>query len=140
MVDNNPLLRQFKQLLKLDASPAGSVLPASLVINGDVDATLLRFLKARQGSLEKAHAMLVKCIRWREQNKIAGCAPKHPLRAACAAGAGSWRSDPTRLCMRLLNRHVPPHLPACVQRVRSPAARGQVPPPVPVLPPRPPRL
>lgn len=82
-------LREFKKLLKLDGSPPGSVLPASLVINQDVEATLLRFLKARQGSLEKAHSMLMKCIRWREQNKIAGCEPNTRLHGFVLRRGGS---------------------------------------------------
>jgi hypothetical protein len=39
------------------------------------DATLLRFLKARQGSVDKAHAMLLKCIDWRAQQDISRRAP-----------------------------------------------------------------
>lgn len=65
-------LRKFKAALQ----SSNTTVPASLMINDDFESTLLRFLKARQGSLEKAYAMLIKCIRWREQNKTARCAAR----------------------------------------------------------------
>jgi len=55
-------LQRLKAALGLDRSPPAVALLPSLVINDDLDATLLRFLKARQGSVEKASAMLLKCL------------------------------------------------------------------------------
>ena len=81
-------------LAALKALLADTELPQSLVIAGDLDSTLHRFLKAslsqshrrrpltdavppsppaqaRQGNVEKAHAMLVACLKWRIKEETA---------------------------------------------------------------------
>ena len=43
---------------KVRIAHAGLQLPPALLVNGDVDATLLRFLRARKYHVEHAFAML----------------------------------------------------------------------------------
>lgn len=40
------------------------------VHQGYLNETLMRFLKAREGNVAKAHKMLVDCLKWRVQNEI----------------------------------------------------------------------
>lgn len=44
--------------LKIRIAQAGLQLPPALLVNGDLDATLLRFLRARKYNVELALAML----------------------------------------------------------------------------------
>jgi hypothetical protein len=57
----------------------------------------LRFLKARQGSVDKAHAMLLKCIDWRAQQDISRRAPApmltQPLRCSTHARLRGWEQN-----------------------------------------------
>lgn len=44
--------------LKVRIARAGLQLPPALLVNGDIDATLLRFLRARKYHVDAAFAML----------------------------------------------------------------------------------
>ncbi|GBF91545.1 hypothetical protein Rsub_04285 [Raphidocelis subcapitata] len=57
------VLAEFKQMV----ADAGLVLPPELVVNGDTDATLRRFLRARKFKVEAAMAMLEKSLAWRRR-------------------------------------------------------------------------
>ena len=96
MVDDAKVSR-LRSLLGLDRAQPRVPLPASLVINSDVNATLWRFLKARGGNMEKAYNMLVDCIRWRADNKIARCAR---LSGSSAGQAQEGRLQGTRPSLR----------------------------------------
>ena len=82
------------RLQREGCSPLGVSLRAARAASRALqDATLLRFLKARQGSVDKAHAMLLKCIQWRKENDIA-------RRVAAAAGSRGRRRPPAARAFR----------------------------------------
>ncbi|KAF6256307.1 CRAL-TRIO domain-containing protein [Scenedesmus sp. NREL 46B-D3] len=53
--------------LRARIAEAGMQIPRELVVNGDVDATLYRFLRARKYDVHLAFAMLEKSLAWRAQ-------------------------------------------------------------------------
>lgn len=55
------VLAEFKHLIE----QGGLRLPPEMVVAGDLDATLRRFLRARKFKLEAAYAMLEKSLAWR---------------------------------------------------------------------------
>ncbi|WIA15339.1 hypothetical protein OEZ85_002004 [Tetradesmus obliquus] len=50
---------------KARLAEAGLQIPRELVVNGDLDATLYRFLRARKYNVQLAYAMLEKSLAWR---------------------------------------------------------------------------
>lgn len=63
--DRNLSLEALREAVKIDGG-----LPASVVVAGDVDGTLTRFLEANHWKVDEAHAALQSMMRWREENKI----------------------------------------------------------------------
>lgn len=59
-------LQVFKDLL----SQKGVEIPLHMRYAGDLDATLLRFLRARKYNIEKSFEMICDCIAWREKNNV----------------------------------------------------------------------
>ncbi|KAI8477280.1 MAG: CRAL-TRIO domain-containing protein [Monoraphidium minutum] len=74
------VLAEFKRMI----ADAGLQLPPELIVNGDADATLRRFLRARKQRLDAALAMLEKCLAWRKRVGADG-ALRNPLPPAMVA-------------------------------------------------------
>lgn len=72
--DHEACLDEFR----LRIAQAGLQLPPVLFCNGDVDATLMRFLRARKWNVEAAFTMLEKSLAWRARVG-ADTALEHPL-------------------------------------------------------------
>jgi len=60
------VLQSFKDLLNQE----GIEIPRHMRFAGDLDATLLRFLRARKFNLEKTFEMITECIKWRKENNV----------------------------------------------------------------------
>jgi len=64
-----PALRELVKLLKDDANSLWP-LPPKMVIAGDVDATLIRFLRARKCKVPEAFNMMKASILWRRKDNV----------------------------------------------------------------------
>lgn len=63
--DRNASLEALRDAVKIDGG-----LPASVVVAGDVDGTLARFLEANHWNVREAHGAIQSMLEWRSQNKI----------------------------------------------------------------------
>ncbi|KAM7504315.1 hypothetical protein LguiB_003219 [Lonicera macranthoides] len=62
------MIRQFHKLMEEVDDPLKTTFEN--IHQGYPNETLIRFLKARDGNVSKAHKMLVDCLNWRIQNEI----------------------------------------------------------------------
>jgi hypothetical protein len=61
-------IKQFSALMEQLEKPLKTTFQN--VHQGNLRGTLVRFLKAREWSVPKAHNMLIDCLNWRIQNEI----------------------------------------------------------------------